>query len=231
MTMGQINQKTKSTRAAQQTLARRMRSPEAKARRREHILAEASRIFSQRAYSDIRVQDIVAATGLAKGTFYLYFPTKEALFLALLLEALSSWFVMIQNQLKTQSWTPAQLSYLLAHSIHNQDQLRQLLGLMHNVLEASLDAESALCFKQELAVLMMPMAAALETALPAFGPGDGGRFLLKLHALVVGLEQMTRTGPVLAEVMARPELSFMHPNFEGELEHTLLCLLTGWRTF
>lgn len=209
--------------------ARRMRTPEAKAQRREHILAEARRMFAERAFTEIRVQDIVAETGLAKGTFYLYFPTKEALFLALLLDELGTWFSQLQSRLPAQSWTPETLSALLADSLAQEHILRQLLGLLHNVLEASLDGEQALLFKQELARLMAPMASILEQALPELGPSGGGRLLLKLNALVIGFEQMTRPGPVLSEVMQRPELSFMHPDFETELEHTLLCLLKGWQ--
>ena len=51
-------------------------------RRCEDILCAASRIFAQRGYPNTDLQDIAESLGIAKGTIYRYFPTKEKLFLA-----------------------------------------------------------------------------------------------------------------------------------------------------
>ena len=49
---------------------------------RSRLLDAAEGVFAQHGYHQARVDDIVAAAGTAKGTFYLYFPHKEAAFLA-----------------------------------------------------------------------------------------------------------------------------------------------------
>ncbi len=51
-------------------------------RRREEILAEATRSFARRGYPGTDLQAIADALGMGKGTVYRYFPSKEALFLA-----------------------------------------------------------------------------------------------------------------------------------------------------
>ena len=51
-------------------------------RRREEILEEATKLFAAEGYARARVDDLAARLGVAKGTLYLYFPTKEQLFLA-----------------------------------------------------------------------------------------------------------------------------------------------------
>jgi AcrR family transcriptional regulator len=53
-----------------------------KAQRREEILAQAARVFAQRGYPGTDMQAVADAAGVAKGTVYLYFASKEELFLA-----------------------------------------------------------------------------------------------------------------------------------------------------
>lgn len=55
---------------------------ELKARRREEILARAAEVFARRGYPGTDMQAVADAAGVAKGTVYLYFPSKEDLFLA-----------------------------------------------------------------------------------------------------------------------------------------------------
>jgi AcrR family transcriptional regulator len=60
----------------------RARDEEQKSRRREEILACAARVFARHGYPGTDVQAIADAAGVAKGTVYLYFASKEELFLA-----------------------------------------------------------------------------------------------------------------------------------------------------
>ncbi len=48
--------------------------------RRQHILAAARNVFARRGYHDATIDDIVAEAGVARGTFYLYFTDKRAVF-------------------------------------------------------------------------------------------------------------------------------------------------------
>jgi AcrR family transcriptional regulator len=51
-----------------------------KAARREQILNNAREIFARRGYHAATIDDIVAAAGIARGTFYLYFTDKRDIF-------------------------------------------------------------------------------------------------------------------------------------------------------
>jgi AcrR family transcriptional regulator len=63
------------------------RREQTKQANRAAILAAARRVFSEMGYGAATVRDIVRGTDLAAGTFYNYFPDKEAVFRALLEEA------------------------------------------------------------------------------------------------------------------------------------------------
>ena len=53
-------------------------------KRREQILAAAQVVFADKGYHATGVSDIIAKAGIARGTFYLYFDGKRAIFDALL---------------------------------------------------------------------------------------------------------------------------------------------------
>jgi AcrR family transcriptional regulator len=60
------------------------RREERKAQNRAKLLAAARKVFAEKGYGEATARDIVRETDLATGTFYNYFPDKQAAFMALL---------------------------------------------------------------------------------------------------------------------------------------------------
>jgi AcrR family transcriptional regulator len=58
-----------------------------KERNRQAILEAGRAVFAEQGYGAATVRDVIRATDLASGTFYNYFPDKEAVFRALLAES------------------------------------------------------------------------------------------------------------------------------------------------
>src|SRR4051794_33476235 len=54
--------------------------------RRCSILDAARAVFARKGFADTVVDDIAVQAGIGKGTIYLYFPSKEQIYLAALLE-------------------------------------------------------------------------------------------------------------------------------------------------
>jgi len=50
---------------------------------RQRLLVAAAEVFSEKGYTAARVSDVVTRADVAQGTFYLYFKSKEAVFVAL----------------------------------------------------------------------------------------------------------------------------------------------------
>jgi AcrR family transcriptional regulator len=63
--------------------ARRRRVVKAPDQRRREILEAATRLFRERGFEPTTVQAVAAEAGMAAGTVYLYFPSKEAILAAL----------------------------------------------------------------------------------------------------------------------------------------------------
>ena len=58
-------------------------STAAKEARRTQILDAAVRCFARRGYYETTIEDLVTETGLSRGALYLYYPSKEAMYLAI----------------------------------------------------------------------------------------------------------------------------------------------------
>src|SRR5260370_17335309 len=58
--------------------------------KRERILAAALKLFAHEPYQAVTMDRVAEAASVAKGTLYLYFPSKDALYLGVLTDALDS---------------------------------------------------------------------------------------------------------------------------------------------
>ncbi|MBK1783500.1 TetR/AcrR family transcriptional regulator [Prauserella cavernicola] len=61
---------------------------------RERLLSAARTMFESKGFLDTRVSDICDEAGLAHGTFYIYFPTKEDIFYTLVDEVVADRFLL-----------------------------------------------------------------------------------------------------------------------------------------
>lgn len=192
-------------------------------------LLEAARLGLQSTgYAALTMAQVAQEAGVAKGTLYLSFPTKEALFLALLQEEFDAWFDAVAEALgRLRRPTVTRVAGTIAQAIAERPTFRMLVGIMHQVLEHNLPPEDAEAFKRHLLDRFMDLASCLGQSLPGFGPAKAGRFLLRTHALVVGLQGMAEPSPVLKAIMQGPEWAPLRVDFEDELRRALRDLLQG----
>lgn len=203
--------------------------------RRDSMLGAAARLFAAQDYASVTMNKVAQESGVAKGTLYLYFATKEELFLELLMVELEAWVDALKASLPRYGGTmePRRLAALIASLLSARPELVRLLGLMHTVLEHNIrDVDRAADFKLRLLELMQGCGRSLERALAGMRPGDGAVFLTRLHILIVGLGQMTHPAQVICEALERaPELHVMQLDFEAELaamsEAVLAHMLTA----
>lgn len=205
-------------------------SPAQKESRRDAIVEAAGEALDRGDYAAVRMQGVARAAGLAKGTVYLYFGSKEALFLALIERELGAWFDAVDAGLAGAAAGDAAVIEVLTSALAVQPRLPRLLAILHTVLEHNIDFDTAYRFKAMLRRRCQETGAALEGALPRLPPGDGVTLILRMHALVIGLEHGARPAPVVSEVLARPEMALFRVNLLPAFSETLRVLLAGWST-
>lgn len=80
--------------------ATRAVSDGAKSQRSEMILICAAKMLTETGVDGLKMAELAARCNLAKGTLYLYYPTKDALLLALLADVLDDWRSGVCEQLQ-----------------------------------------------------------------------------------------------------------------------------------
>ncbi|MFP2905899.1 TetR family transcriptional regulator [Pyxidicoccus sp. 3LFB2] len=214
---------------ARRALPQRARKDEDKEARRRLILEEALTLYRATSYADVKMADVAERAQLAKGTVFLYFPTKEALFLALLEDLLFAWFSRLDALLEHGEgrWTGPRLARTVAESLEGEESLTRLLALLQTVLEQNVTVEQVRPFKERLLEALLSTGARVEQRLPFLKDGDGPRFLVHLHALVTGLRQMADVAPVTRELLTLPHMAPLKVDFTAELTTALTTLLRG----
>lgn len=231
MTAGQLAWRAMRTRAAATARTwQRARREEDKDERRRALLDAARALFEEQPYAQVKIADVAARAGLAKGTVFVYYASKESLFLALTEQLLAEWMAALAAELEgVRGRISAQrAARILAGSLAARPTLARLLAILGSVLEQEADVERIAQFKTKLVEGLADSGALLERKLGFLGEGGGAHLLVRCYALVVGLHALSEVSPNAAQAIAsRAELASLRFDFERELESALGLLLRG----
>lgn len=200
-----------------------------KEERRQAILDTAWGLFQATSYEAVTMAGVAEAAGLAKGTVFLYFKTKEGLFLALLEQQLESWFAAVDVGLAAMEIASSipHITTLLCAQLESRPGLTRLLAILHTLLERNISIEEALHFKYMLKDHFGRTGALLERCLPFLHPGEGAHVLLQCDAMVIGFWHLADPAPVVLQVLQRPDLLMFELRFASELSTAMQALLYG----
>jgi AcrR family transcriptional regulator len=98
--------------------------------RRQRLLDAALEAFAVRGYSETAVDDIARASHTSKGGLYFHFPSKQALFLALLDEASAALLRRVENAMATETDALARGEAALREVLHAFGSHRLLARLL-----------------------------------------------------------------------------------------------------
>jgi AcrR family transcriptional regulator len=198
--------------------------------RRQVVLAAAHRLYRERGTLP-PVADIASAAGLAKGTVYLYFRTKEEIFVALLEDAFARMFAALDPLLDSlPRGSPAVADAFAAgfgRLIAGSGDLLPLAALTNAILEQNLPVEPMRRFKTALANGLATAGTRLEAQTGLTPPGSGETLLLRTYALTLGLWQALSYPAALKSLLREPGLRGLDRDFGSELEGAVAALWRG----
>lgn len=207
---------------------RRARTAGQKEDRRTAILAAAVAYARESGFDGVTMSGLAGRAGLAKGTLYLYFQTREELFLALYLDAAGQWCARVAATLTPGMSDDAVVAALTEAA--GQDRLFiELASRLSSVIERNVPREAFIAAKRAVLGLYMPLARHFEETL-GLAPNDGFRFGAALMALLLGAAQVDSSGLTdhddlpddVADIMERSR-------FETVFSDGLRLLLAGAR--
>ena len=203
--------------------------PAQKESRRQAILDCALQLFQEVPYADLRMADLAKRVGLGKGTLYLSFPTKEALFLAVLQLEMGSWFLAACDRLaRTPVDTePRLVADALVQELLRRPMLPKLHALLYNVLEPNVPLEEAVAFARFLKRGVMAVGEQLERVLTGLPRGRGAAYVIRFNTLVMGNQLMSSRPPMVRGALREADSSLFDFNFERGLRGAAVDMLAG----
>ncbi len=104
-------------------------SPNGQPSKRERILTAALRLFAHEPYQGVTMDRVAQGANVAKGTLYLYFPSKESLYLGILTEGMEAATRNYQTNVDPKADVRERLLRAIALSVEFYDQRRDFLRL------------------------------------------------------------------------------------------------------
>jgi TetR/AcrR family transcriptional regulator len=172
---------------------------------------------------------VAEGMGLSKAALYRYFDTKETLFLAVAEEQLNGWLSELGQKLDglRRPASAEQLAEVLCATLLRRPAMARLLALLHAELEHNLVAAEALRFKRSLHALLTRFGGQLARAAGLASAEVGLEAALYLHALVIGLWQMSDAPPQVARLLMADGLEELRVEFQPALQQAATALLRG----
>lgn len=199
-------------------------APKDKSERRAAIIQAATALLRHDSSATFSVEELAKRAGLAKGTVYLYFGTREEVLLALHEKQSRELFDVVEHALSAanshgQRVVEGGLAYMRAHP-----EFYPVAGNCRHMLDTNIRTEAALAFKLGIAQRLEPLGRRIEELYPGLAGGEGVALLTNCYAMIIGLWQQMDPPLCLRKVMHRPEMAIFRVDFEKQLVAALLDL-------
>ena len=175
--------------------------------RRQEILDGARAYFEASGYEGFTMTQLAGRLGIVKGTLYLYFPTKEAIILALYARALEDWCEAVKVKLATPIAGDdfVQLFYDTATA---DPILIPILTRLEHVIEHNISVELLVEAKRHFQTCFESIADKTQSAL-GLTPEQARELILTLGVLLSGASQSDQGPSLEGEVLPQDVLDFI----------------------
>lgn len=168
---------------------------EDKQERQQAILDAAQRLLRRSPERLASVHEVAGEAGLAKGTVYLYFPSKEELLLALHERHVGDFFRALAALLeRVQDVTIEDIVGITTTHMVAEPTFLPLATRCFGIMGTGVPRDVALAFKERMAARLRDAGAALERHFPVLPTGGGVPLLRHSYALILGLWEMSSAG-------------------------------------
>ena len=191
----------------------RARSAEQKALRRQAVLEAAEKYFNVVGYEAFSMAQLAKNTGVAKGTLYLYFNTREELFLTLYEQSLIRWSQVFIGDLSDSMTSKAYAQALYQTAVADGTFLPLLIRLEH-VIEHNVAIprliESKRMFIRQMEVVAEPTSTSLKLS-----KAQASELVKTMGVLLIGATQADQ-GPSLDNEALPEDVQNLIASFSSE---------------
>jgi AcrR family transcriptional regulator len=197
------------------------------------ILAAARELLDRLPPAEISLRELSRQVGLSKSNVVRYFPTREAVFLAVLVEDWDGWLDALAAALpaadehREARASQELVAAAIAQTLSAHRRYCDLLASCQSILEHNIPLPTAREFKAAALARLTRLAALVRTRIPALDEARSFEFAGIVWAFVAGAWPMANPAPVVAAALADPQLTAMCVEFTGAVTRALAVVLAG----
>lgn len=170
-----------------------------KLKRRDSILASAKQLMEEEKYNEINMNQIAKKAGVAKGTVYLYFQTKQELFLSVMLESFQLWkekYIMAVQQHGVDG--------IYESCMNVSDLFRKTIYIITAETEnftKNIGTEKRREFREAIKDIFLEIDKVTEQQIDDFHKGDFLQIMMQITALDIGLYYTKNLNLIIFEMI------------------------------
>lgn len=165
----------------------RARSAAEKQDRRQTIIAAAERMFAKAGPDEVTMSAVAAEVGIAKGTLYSYFKTKEELLLVIYTEVFATFCARVKKGLR-KGMSDAAFLKLVYRAAFEDPRVLSLGVILSSVIERNVPPEAFAAGKRAMTASSLEFAEAVEAKLN-LKEGQGALVFRSLSLILLGAVQ------------------------------------------
>lgn len=176
----------------------RARSESEKSDRRQAILAAAAAHAREAGFDGFSMAVLARRAGIAKGTLYLYFETREEVLLSLYTQQLTAFAATLGarlDEIAAKAAGDREFAVAFLEAARAEATFLDLSARLGSVIEHNVSMARLIESKRTMRALLVPLSLRLERSL-ALAPGSGAPLLAATMALLLGASQVD-AGPSL----------------------------------
>ena len=196
------------------------------------ITSAAEKLFESDKFERITIEKIAKQAGIAKGTVFIYFKTKEEIFLSIAEKETANWKKHLTEAItsacvKDKKITVEVLCNILISSLENNNFIK-LISILDDTLEQNIDFKKALHFKKYVKSEMQEISALIEASSGTLKPGNGIIIINSLYTCAIGAYKVSNPSDTVKKITKRPGMEIFDRNFYDLMHHISMCYIKGF---
>ena len=201
-------------------------SPQLTEARKEEIISACAKLYESMGFKEITLKEIGAATTLTRTGIYLYFETKEEIFLALLAREYDAWVEEMQAVIaRKEAMSREEVADVLARTLTDHPRLLRLLSMNLYEMEANSRPERLAEFKVSFGASLQTVDRMIQKYLPGMDDAGRKRFLYAFFPFIYGIYPYTSVTEKQRIAMEQAGIPYVYQSAYDLTCHCLIKLL------
>ena len=197
-------------------------SPQLTEARKDEILNACAALYETKGFNEITLKEIGAATTLTRTGIYLYFQTKEEIFLELLAKEYDGWAAEMRAVMAEKpAMTRGEVAAVLARTLTDHPRLLRLLSMNLYEMEANSRPERLTAFKVSFGASLETVKQMLRKYIPEMDEAERQQFLYAFFPFIYGIYPYTSVTEKQKAAMAQAGIPYV---YQSAYDLTYTCL-------